>query len=737
MVFAVINIFIGLILFGFSFSVDRKNGNGALVNLILFLGLIFILMGLDDVLCINGARVAGLFAGRFTYIFMGAFSVNICAYLLTFPDFKKYRWITVFDILFYILAIWVILFAPNSFTSISISSNGAVIVTSGRILKGPLANSFGYSWLTVYNFFYRIIMPAFVSVMVLVRAEVCGSNLKRQNMIFNVLGVVLSWITFWYINKASLFIPSLSDFVALGYVPEVLMFAFSNRNDEVIDFRASFMAVVRFTILFIVPAAMIFGLFILLRPVADLNTLLFCGAWFLSAVLVFAIRYVVLNRFSSFEVFRNKRYAEEFEKDISSIDFELDASEITSEVFRIFNKYLRTSSMRIFIGEGQDSMRAVYSSIENDDVKLISLDQTLVDVLMNNKQQIVFRETAVKNAALVSIRTHIIELLDITKSDAMIVLSEGRQVVGVIFLGKKTSGNIYSEYDYNVFNKYYSNLFVVGYYVKNIMSEAVVGTVNREIRMSGQIITSIQENMDLIKSPKVDAGYLMTPTRNIGGEFIDMIRLTDTRHMFVIGALSGKGIAASMGMVILKSIVRTFLSETTDFKTLVVKINEFIRESLPKGTFFAGTFGILDFESDTMYYINCGIPALLVYTRAYNNVIEVQGEGHVLGFVKDISPYVKVKRMKLSEGDIVMIVTDGIIDTKSLRGDIFGKTRTQTTLMENSNYDATKMAKFTYDALVEFTSKEPENDVTILVMKYLGNKALSGAQGGGGISQVE
>lgn len=57
-----------------------------------------------------------------------------------------------------------------------------------------------------------------------------------------------------------------------------------------------------------------------------------------------------------------------------------------------------------------------------------------------------------------------------------------------------------------------------------------------------------------------------------------MIRLTDTRHIFIIGALSGKGIAASMNMVILKSIIRTFLAETTDFKLLVEKVNSFIRK---------------------------------------------------------------------------------------------------------------------------------------------------------------
>lgn len=342
---------------------------------------------------------------------------------------------------------------------------------------------------------------------------------------------------------------------------------------------------------------------------------------------------------------------------------------------------------------------------------------------MNAHNQVVFRDRVTRHSSIAAVKSKLDILFKETNTEALIMLNEGRNFIGLILLGPKESGNVYSDYDLEVFNKYYSNLFVVGYYIKNIMNESVVGTVNREIRMSGQIITSIQENMDLIQSKKVDAGYLMIPAHNIGGEFVDMIRLTDTRHIFIIGALSGKGIAASMSMVILKSIIRTYLAETTDFKKLVAKVNVFIRDSLPKGTFFAGIFGLLDFNTDTLYYINCGSPALYVYTRAYNNVIEVQGEGHILGFVKDITPLLKVKKVKLAEGDIIMSVTDGILDTKSLRGDIFGKQRTQNALMDNSSYPAEKMARFAYDVLVDFASKQLENDVTMLVIKYLGNKA--------------
>ena len=103
-------------------------------------------------------------------------------------------------------------------------------------------------------------------------------------------------------------------------------------------------------------------------------------------------------------------------------------------------------------------------------------------------------------------------------------------------------------------------------------------------------------------------------------------------------------------------------------------------------------------------------------------LIEIQGEGHILGFAKDVTNLIWVKKVNLAEGDIIFACTDGLIDTKSLRGDVFGKSRVQNSLTDNMGYPASKMAQFAYNSLVEFTSKELEDDVTVLVLKYLGDK---------------
>ena len=67
-----------------------------------------------------------------------------------------------------------------------------------------------------------------------------------------------------------------------------------------------------------------------------------------------------------------------------------------------------------------------------------------------------------------------------------------------------------------------------------------------------------------------------------------------------------------------------------------------------------------------------------------------------------------------------MACTDGMIQSHSLRGEQFGKERVQQALLDNSTYPAQRMAQFTFEGLLKFMSKEMEDDVSILVIKYEG-----------------
>jgi len=433
--------------------------------------------------------------------------------------------------------------------------------------------------------------------------------------------------------------------------------------------------------------------------------------------LLLLISYHVVKAIRASKRGREADYARHFEDDLASLDYTENSTEVTERLVKILQENIDTSSVDILIELNEKELLTVYSSADR---KLsIQLDNPMFDVILNADHPVIFRSHIDAHHSLSGARKDLQALFDKTKTDALVLLHEGRHIFGAILLGEKRLGNVFTDYDYTVFLELYSYFFVVGYYMMNIANEAIVGTVSRELQYSGQIIQSIQENIDLINNPKVDVGYLSLSAHNLGGEFIDFIRLTDERYISVIGDLSGKGINASMSMVIVKSLIRTFLTETKDFKELIQKINFFIRTNLPKGTFMSGVFMLIDFSDNTLYYINCGIPALFMYSQAYNNVIEIQGDGRVLGFVKNIDKLLKVKKVKLNPGDIIFGCTDGLIESKSLRGESFGKERIQKSIMENLAYPADRMAQFMHRSLLDFTSKELEDDVSVLAIKYL------------------
>ena len=722
MIYMLLNIVLCVVLIWASFSIDTRNGvqnNNHVINLVLFLATI---LGVTAVCMIAGfwaPRQLAQVLARVQMVLVAWYSVQTCIYLMGLPSHKKNTAVTIIQWVFDLIAVYVVFIARNASKDALFSTDGFVI-TSSPAFSGKLGEFLPITWFQFYQLFYFVVLPLVSLLMVLVKAEVLNSKLDRQRLQMDGLAVLAFWVTYVLLMLATKVQPMISTMMSIAFIVEILVFIRAASLDATWDFKAVVRTVVPFILKFVIPGALVGLVYMLILPEYFVHPGLFFIIFVFTIDAVITLWYQMAKVLSKKNFFRGNDYAKRFEDEIASIDYSSDPKEITVKLSEIFKQYVDTSAIHILIDGGVGDLETVYSS--SGDKFTIPLSNVCFDNLLNINHPIVFRDYAENNYNVAAFRKELLKLLEETKSEAFVMINEGRHIVGALFLGKKVSGNVYNDYDYSVFSKLYSYLFVVGYYMKNIANESVVGTVNREIKMSGQIITSIQENMDRIKSEKIDAGYLMVPAHNIGGEFIDLIRLTDTRHIFVIGAMSGKGIAASMSMVILKSVIRTFLAETKDFKLLVEKINTFIRTGLPKGTFFAGMFGLLDFATDTMYYINCGSPALFLYTRAYNNVIEIQGEGRVLGFAKDIDHLIKVKKVKLSEGDIVLACTDGLIETHSLRGEIFGKDRTQKALMENATYPSEKMARFTYDSLVQFTSKELEDDVSILVLKYLGGK---------------
>ena len=718
MIFILLNCILLACFIYLTYFIDKKgafmgnNANSLLVSLLfacveLFLYILvmifnqkwidsFVVQFVRIILCVDG-----IFFVTFCYGLVGV-SVRINKFI---P--RIIQW------LLYAFAVYIVFF---KFKDIAVNDDLSININSAQLFSGDVQKYFPWDWKFLFTAVFKFILPGTAFLFLMVFQERKGGQLQKYQCLVVSEGIISMWVLIYFFQFIGTVRPAFNTLYMYPYIAMYVLIVMGLSKTTVPSAKAYIATIFKNVVSYLIPAAALGIMVMFIQPKGTLFSASFIPLFVLASLLMVSFSLFMSDLLSNNSKLYTADYGPALEKQLATIDYSVEMDVITTKMYEIFRRHVESSSVNVYILNNKNMLETAYTS--NGLNLTIPVNTTMFETLLNVGRSVVCWSQIGNVHDLSTIEDQLSKFFEDTKSDAMFILNEGHNILGLITLGKKISGDHYKDYDYNIFLKLYSYFFVFGYYMRNISNKEIISVVNREIKMSSQIITSIQENIDHVKNPKIDTGYLMVPARNIGGEFIDMIRLTDTRHLFVVGDMSGKGIAASMNMVILKSIIRTYLAETHDFKELVIKINTFIRDSLNKGTIFAGLFALIDFETDTMYYINCGIPALMLYTQVYNNVIEIQGSGHILGFVKDISPYITVKTAKLSRGDIILACTDGLVQSHSLRGEQFGKERIQQCLLDNSTYPAQRMAQFTFDSLIKFMSKEMEDDVSILVLKY-------------------
>lgn len=409
-------------------------------------------------------------------------------------------------------------------------------------------------------------------------------------------------------------------------------------------------------------------------------------------------------------------YREKLVADLANLDLSRGRDAVLADVESLLRNALDMTGLTVLIEDDKGTLRTVHSTTGSK--ASVDRGSTLSNLLETIEETVIMRFDAAADPMYAAARDNLLGLFESLSAEALIVFREGRRAIGAVSLGPRRTGADYTAYDVDSLKTIYGKLFVVVYYLKNIAKESLMTTVDREVALSDQVIRFALEKVDRIDYPGIDAAWVSRSTRSLGGDFIDSIRLSKDRWFIVLGDVSGKGLSASMNMLILKSMIRTFLRVEKDFVSLVTRVNSFIKENLPRGTFFAGMFGYLDFSKNVFYYINCGVAAMLLYSPAFDTFMDVQGEGRILGFAKNIEGLMKPRKLALSEGSMLVAVTDGAVDSENIRGERFGADRLRRSIHSRLSLDSSNIAAGVTDDVLSFTDKRQEDDMTVFVIKH-------------------
>ena len=274
-------------------------------------------------------------------------------------------------------------------------------------------------------------------------------------------------------------------------------------------------------------------------------------------------------------------------------------------------------------------------------------------------------------------------------------------------------------------------MFIFAFIVTNLIEERKMrgerDSLLREMerkRTELAIATEIQQSFLPDTLPQVqgfDLAGKSVMAKEVGGDFFDVIpfevmSLQKGRHGILIADVSGKGIPAAIFMALSRVVVRANALWHTDPADVLRDANATITQDSRSSMFVTLFYGVLNAEDREFTYTNAGHNRPLLIRHTTGVIEELMGSGIALG-VDDHATYTSQK-VVLSQGDVLLLYTDGVTEAINPEGELFGESRLKDVLSAHQNQTTAEIIDAVLGAVNEFAGNQPqEDDITLLVLK--------------------
>src|SRR2546426_5942569 len=160
------------------------------------------------------------------------------------------------------------------------------------------------------------------------------------------------------------------------------------------------------------------------------------------------------------------------------------------------------------------------------------------------------------------------------------------------------------------------------------------------------------------------------PARLVSGDYIDVIPSGDGDIYFVLGDVSGKGVAASMLMAKLHAVFRSLIPLRLGVDQLTERASRLFGDSTLPGQYATLICGRAS-KHGTVSICNAGHPPALLSRRG--NIEQISATGLPLGMFPNQK--FSVGNLQLDTGDTLILYTDGVPETVNAINEEYGISR--------------------------------------------------------------
>ena len=209
-----------------------------------------------------------------------------------------------------------------------------------------------------------------------------------------------------------------------------------------------------------------------------------------------------------------------------------------------------------------------------------------------------------------------------------------------------------------------------------------------------------------------DVGFHYQPAGMVSGDYCDLVE-TDGGLLFMLGDVSGKGVAASMLMSHLHATFRSLAEAGLPLDRMVQDANRIFCESTLAGQYATLVVGRAAHDGSVEFVSAGHLPLLHIHV---DGVAPKDSTGVPLGMFCEAR--FQVHRLTLAHGDTVFLYTDGLTEARNPAGQEYGLQRIRSLAARHIGKEPDGLISECLEDLVSFgEGLKQTDDLTLLVVR--------------------
>ncbi|MFZ2324951.1 MAG: SpoIIE family protein phosphatase [Ignavibacteriaceae bacterium] len=291
------------------------------------------------------------------------------------------------------------------------------------------------------------------------------------------------------------------------------------------------------------------------------------------------------------------------------------------------------------------------------------------------------------------------------------------KVVGALLFGLKHSGSRFGGKDLELLTAAANQIAVSLENARLYLSESEKIKIERDLDLARKIQQSLLPKC-IPNISGLDICGEMISAMQVGGDYYDLIQISDTKLFVAVGDVSGKGLSASLYMTKLQTMIQIVCKNTLSPKEILIEVNKRLYESMERSWFITMTLALFDTEKRTVKLCRAGHMPLLIATNGTVESVKTKGIGLGLEKGQIFDKTLVEEEIKIKSGQIFAFFSDGITEAMNENLDLFSESNLIDILKDKPGYHSSEIMKQVWKEIEIFKGPaEPNDDMTIVIVK--------------------